>query len=540
MSGGWLARMRHTLRPDTAAATASQRSSARTAPGDTWYCVRRDGKATRTGWAADIALADIPHHAGARLGDTVEACVVDTVSPVPWDRFAKVFVNRARGIVGIEVALGDTRLRYAPTHAITTNRSFDRTLDRFLDRHGATRGEFASRGRLWALHARQFLAKPGGVLAPLTRGTTTVPAEPSEDEDRVADLADGIGCWMLRNLAADGTLPYKYWPSRGQASPADNAIRRFLATIALARFGEFRGVREVREAATRNLRANLARYYRDIGNGRGAIVEPSGAKLGAAALAALAILESPARREFDAVLAKLTAGIRELAATGGNFRTFFFPATRDGQNWNFYTGEALLFWSEALRRKDPCAPPLELATATFRHCRDRHRRARNPAFVPWHTQACVRLHAVTGHREFADFAFEMNDWLLPMQQWDEVDADLRGRFYDPRHRQYGPPHAASTGAYCEGLADAAALARSVGDARREDCYRRALNRGFRSLRQLQFRDRPDAFYVAHRERVIGALRTEVYDNAVRIDSAGHALAAALKVLEARPGGRRTG
>ena len=126
-----------------------------------------------------------------------------------------------------------------------------------------------------------------------------------------------------------------------------------------------------------------------------------------------------------------------------------------------------------------------------------------------------------------------------MQQWEGLSPDLHGRFYDPRRPEFGPPHAASTGAYLEGLADAAALARALGDQRRASGYERAVHRGLRSLRQLQFRDERDAFYVSRKKRVLGALRTEAYDNAVRVDSAAHALAAAIKVL--RPmefGGRR--
>ncbi|MDE0155615.1 MAG: hypothetical protein OXS28_08445, partial [Gammaproteobacteria bacterium] len=44
------------------------------------------------------------------------------------------------------------------------------------------------------------------------------------------------------------------------------------------------------------------------------------------------------------------------------------------------------------------------------------------------------------------------------------------------------------------------------------------------------RDRHDTFYISKKPRVLGALRTEVYDNAVRVDSAAHALAAAIKIL----------
>ena len=139
----------------------------------------------------------------------------------------------------------------------------------------------------------------------------------------------------------------------------------------------------------------------------------------------------------------------------------------------------------------------------------------------------------TGRREFADFVFEISDWLLPMQQWDGLPPDLRGRFYDPRRPDFGPPHAASTGAYLEGLADALALARRLGDGPRVTAYERVVERGLRSLRQLQFRGPHDTFYISRKDRVVGALRTEAYDNTVRVDSAAHALAAAVKLLRQR-------
>lgn len=501
-----------------------------TAPGEAWFCVRRYGTVQRSGWTRGTEPAALARSLTPEPGDVVEMCVVDAVDSVPWNGFRKVFTNRARGILGIELVLADKRLRYAPTRTIATNRSFQRTLDRFLDRHDATRRKFAAEGEVRALSARQYLVRAGGEAEPLSRGTTPVAPRPGPGENRARDIADGIGTWMLANQSSDGSLPYKYWPSRGRESPADNAIRRFLASIALARLADFRNSPEMRDAAVANLSSNLDRYYRDIGDGLGAIVEPAGAKLGAAALAALAILESPARARFAHQFDCLSAGIRALAAPNGGFRTFHFPAARDGDNWNFYSGEALLFWAETLRRGESVAPPPERCAAAFRHCRDQHRRARNPAFVPWHTQACASLYAATSRREFANFAFEMNDWLLPMQQWEEIEADLRGRFYDPGHREYGPPHAASTAVYCEGLADAAALAQAVGDGKRAAVYRRAVDHGLRSLRQMQFRDWRDAFYVSRPDRVMGALRTEVYDNAIRVDSAAHALAAALKVL----------
>lgn len=502
----------------------------------TWFCVRRNGVAKHRGWINEVPLHDLPRQVGPRHGDVVEVCVAHDFRPVEPDRFSKVFCKRARGLVGMEIAYKGEVYRVAPTRMLATNRSFKRVLDRFLKQRNASASEFTDHGSLRAFSARQFLLFSGDQACPtvLFRGAPLVSPTPSESEDRAADLARGIGQWMLENLSPEGALPYKYWPSRGVVSPADNAIRRFLASLSLARLGELRRSAEIREAARRNLRFNLTRYFRNIGQGRGAIVEPTGAKLGAAAIAALAILESPASGEFLPELHMLTAGVNSLADKDRGFRTFFFPPERDGDNWNFYSGEALLFWAEAIRRGTRSAPTLEHWAATFACCRTRHYEARNPAFVPWHTQACASLFKQTGRREYADFALEINDWLLSMQQWDdwpELPPDLWGRFYDPKRPEFGPPHAASTGAYLEGLADAMRVAREIGDEAHTAAYECAIARGLRSLRQLQFRGPTDAFYISRRERVMGALRTEAYDNAVRIDSASHALAAAVKILE---------
>ena len=499
--------------------------------GTTWFCVRRNGAAKREGWMGKVALADLPRRVDASLGDRIEVCFVDGTRPVEPNGISAAFYARAQGILGMEIGFRGETVRYAPTRLLAGNLRFERVLERFLERQNADAGEFASDGSLRALSARQFLISgDGGEVTELFRGSTLVSPTLLEGENRANDIAGGIGIWMLRSISKEGELPYKYWPSRGVESPADNAIRRFLGSLALARLGELRRNARIREAARRNLRFNLNRYFQNLGDGRGAIVERTGAKLGAAALAALAILESPARAEFEAELEMLAAGVESLADAERGFRTFFFPPERDGENWNFYSGEALLFWAEAMRQGVPWAPSLEQWMAAFVRCRRRHRRARNPAFVPWHTQACVSLFAQTKRRELAEFVFEINDWLLPMQQWDGLTEDLRGRFYDPRRPWFGPPHAASTGAYLEGLADALALARALGNESRAAAYQRAVDRGLRSLRQLQFRDHRDTFYISRKERVLGALRTEAYDNAVRIDSAAHALAAAIKIL----------
>ena len=319
-----------------------------------WYCVRRNGVAIRNGWLGEITLTDIRRKVEARADEVVEVCAARDFRPVDPTDFSRVFVQRKRGILGMELEFGKHTVRLAPTRMVASNLSFERALEQFLARAAISRSEFLANGRLRSFSARQYLLPGGsnGGVEKLFRGSTTVSASLPADENRAADLANGIERWMTANLAPDGSIPYKYWPSRGaeRESPADNAIRRFLASWSLARLGEVRENAGIRDVARRNLRYNLDRYFRTLGDGRGAIVEATGAKLGASAIAGLAILDSPVPEKFLDELTMLAAGIESLAHEELGFRTFFFPPERDGQNWNFYSGEALLFWAEAARR----------------------------------------------------------------------------------------------------------------------------------------------------------------------------------------------
>ena len=108
-------------------------------PALTWFCVRTNGEAQRQGWRSDVPLADLPRRVGAGDGDVIEACVVETVRPVAYEKFSRSFRQRDRGLLGIKITLGDKRTRLAPTQMLATNLRFDRALETFLQaagRHG--------------------------------------------------------------------------------------------------------------------------------------------------------------------------------------------------------------------------------------------------------------------------------------------------------------------------------------------------------------------------------------------------------------------
>jgi len=201
----------------------------------------------------------------------------------------------------------------------------------------------------------------------------------------------------------------------------------------------------------------------------------------------------------------------------------------EDQHHNIDAGVALLFWA-SLYQMNPTVQRLDKCRQSFSYYRKYHLANRHPAFIPWHSQAYALLFDETGDPIFRDFVFEMNDWLLPIQQWDRLRSlDLRGRFYGSTSPEYGLSQAAATGNYLQGLAEAYRLAVQNNDPTRANAYELVIWRGICHIRQLQFKNDVDMFYVRKRSQVQGAVRTTVYDNQIGLDNVQQSLMALLKL-----------
>ena len=472
--------------------------------------------------------------------DTIEIVLAHSfVKRDPVAEHRKLAANIHRGVQGLELRFGDRVERYSPTYAISSNRGNARLLERFQEKHGLTDRRMREEVEHRTFEAEQLLVRltdpPGAVL--MERGNRLVRVE-DVDLAKVRGFARLAIAWLAANVHPDGRMTYLYWPSAvGEAAGRNNMIRQWMATNALiqaAAHDKDRG-EELESLAARNIDYNLSRYYRDEAD-LGVIEYAGKVKLGSVALAALALHDHPQRERWLREARALDRMVDHLWNPDGSFRTFYRPAGRD-DNQNFYPGEALLLWASRYQREKDERLYYRFDTS-FRYYREWHLdpRNRNPAFVPWHTQACYLFWKETRDAELEEFIFTMNDWLIENLQEREGDGiyrDTIGRFYHPSDR-YGPPHASSTGVYLEGLADAFVLARTVGDAARRERYRRAIVLGLRSALQLQFADDVDMFYVAEEERpyVHGGVRTTVYDNQIRCDNVQHNLRAVLKILAA--------
>ena len=462
---------------------------------------------------------------------TIEMCIVYSERPLDVRLGSLAVPEMHRGTIGLVLEHEEAMTRHTPTDMIATNMSFTQVFDEFATEQQLSRTDFR-RGFVTArtFESVQILVMLGenSEAIVMTRGNRLVPIEEVTQEN-VRSTSRLLGDWLVRSVHDTGRINYMYWPSRGEESGTNNMIRQWMATVALNRLAKERGDSTLIDLTERNIRYNLKHFYREE-NGLGLIEWGGKVKLGAVALAALALVEHPKHGQFRDYEQALLRTIDHLYQKDGSFITHYRPeGLREQQN--FYPGETLLLWATLYERsRDP--EVLGKFMTSFRYYRDWHLKHRNPAFVPWHTQAYFKVWRLTQDDELMEFVFRMNDWLLGVQQWEDAAyPDTRGRFFDPARPQFGKPHASSTGVYMEGLIDAWVMANECGDAKRSETYRRAIVRGLRSLMQLQFVDDVDMFFVSDKKRVQGGVRATVYANTIRVDNVQHNLMATLKILE---------
>lgn len=504
---------------------------------------RRGWRLAHTWQDGEQALPKAIQAVQQQLAQAGDIASVDTLELVFAQDFERLDPGRRnwstnihRGVYGFEMTYGGVTERHSPTYMLATNRSTRRLLELFKQRHGISDTQSRHAVIYRQFKAQQWLVRLGQQpqAQAMQRGNVYVPLSQVSRES-AGQLARLATDWMSNNLQANGRMTYKYWPSARVESQSNNMIRQWMATIALIRAARHWGDEGLMQRAADNIEYNLGQFYREE-NGFGLIEWQGKIKLGAVALAALALVEHAESQRWAQQEAALRRTTDHLWHEDGSFTTFYKPAGRNDIQ-NFYPGEALLYWA-SLYERDGESSRLERIMKSYVYYRDWHLQPanRNPAFIPWHTQAYYKVWQLTGNKELQEFVFTMNDWLVAEMLQEAEDVlypDTAGRFYNPR-RRYGPPHVSSTGVYLEGLIDAFSLAQQSGEAQRRERYRQAINLGLRSVMQLQFVDEVDMYYVpvSLRGRVKGGLRTTVYNNEIRCDNVQHNLMGVIKILQA--------
>jgi hypothetical protein len=512
--------------------------------------VREAGRLVAEAWgyegAGSYSLRSGIDLAREQLGDaTFDAIELDlahdyrTLEVAAAEALWRLLARDAEGIVGVETRFLDKIDRNAPTQLLARNHSARQEVERLWRQFSITAQEFFDgQGVVRRFAAAQFVIAAGeGTITPLLRGNIVV--EPGEVGPALARAsADLMIAWLLAHLHDEGRTTYTWLPATSRAAKGNNVIRQWTGTLALIEVARRRADAGLWARVDRNVEYNLAAFYVER-EGVGLILEDEQAKLGALALAALALAEHPARDRWASARAGLQRALATLRQPSGKLESYFGRSTPDDDETQaFYPGEALL----AAAAEYALAPtPAALAdyTTSFRHYRARFEATHQAAAVPWQSLAHARMAATlraSGAEpqlaaELEDFVLAMNDWLVEtLADWAEALPDERGQFRD-RKQPAAATHSAATASYMEGLIAAWRIARARGDQVRTALYQRTLARALRNVAQLQFVDAIDMYYVVERERTRGGLRASPTRSEVRIDAVAHALLAVLAMLD---------
>lgn len=460
------------------------------------------------------------------------------------------------GVRGLRIEHDKKVSNHSPTWLLASNRRVRKQMEKVRNEWQLTEEQFAE-STFSTFEADQVLVrldKDPMEAVVMFRGNRVVDIEEVTQASTEA-LARGMMDWLINNVHDDGRLTYHYYPSTGEEDPGNNMIRQWMATNAMIRWAYDRNDQAVFDLVEKNIDYNVSKFFhyeRDrqrvqIAEGEpvpadvlGIINEKGKVKLGAVALAGMAMWLHPKREKWMQEITALQHMVDYLWHDDGSFSSFY--AGSDKEFFNFYPGEAMLWWATIYAEtKDPAL--LAKYKKSFEYFREWHLepKNRNPAFVPWHLQADYQIYLALGEDEaefkadLVKFMFDIANWLVEnMQQWEDGEwlyPDEKGQFYAPEQK-WGVPHASSTGVYLEGLIDAWQLARDLGEDDKREYYRVAMLRGVRSMMQLQFVDDVDMYYVgaSNHKYVQGGIRTNIFDNKIRCDNVQHPLMGIIKIL----------
>jgi hypothetical protein len=399
-----------------------------------------------------------------------------------------------------------------------------------------------------ALHGQERSASPVPPPAP-PAGTSLPPAaeKPVRDFAKLPPLQQQLylsaqrgADWLRRANRPDGRFVPGYLPALKVPLEGDPYLRQVGAAFGLARAARFLGDERQAAVARQAVLTLLLDTAPDTSDPQLRHTTPPSAvvnRLGAAGLLVLAINELPSPGEdLLEQSEQLCNFIRKQQQADGALACSDTPeeaAAADPDAINLYPGVALygLMLSQRYRTAQWKTDAVHKALAYYRPWWKGHRSA---AFVPWHTAACVEACLRTREPAFAEFAYEMSDWLCELQytQLDPHHPLWIGGFmtWTDGKAMAAPPHVGAA-AYAEGMAEAARLARAAADVPRYQRYREATERCLQFLATLQYSDANTQHFADwYRPVLLGGFYAGHQDGNLRLDYTQHAVGALVQYL----------
>lgn len=365
----------------------------------------------------------------------------------------------------------------------------------------------------------------------------TLPDQYTLYRREVAQSAHRGARWLLSSQKPDGLFVYGWNPALNRPLPDNNLLRQAGSAAALARAGTVFHDNEITLAARQAILVLLTTYTEpDEKNPemRRCILAPAdNHPVGFNALLLLAIseLNDPSDallEQGDALARYLVSRQKSDGSIDLNCSLADDATTFDDAGIDYYPGEALYALMRSHTRR-PAPWKLEAVTKAFAFYRGHWKEKPSMAFVPWQTAAYTEAYLLTQDARFAEFVFEMNDWLATLQYVDPHSADptwIGGFGSFDQSRPLRTPPGATTGSCAEALVDAYRVAELVKDTRRTHAYRMALDLANQFLMANQYSVTGYPHFEAWFSRKLnGAFYGSVEDGTVRIDFTQHAVCA---------------
>ena len=170
----------------------------------------------------------------------------------------------------------------------------------------------------------------------------------------------------------------------------------------------------------------------------------------------------------------------------------------------------------------PAPWKLEVVRKALPYYQASWRAKKNLVMVPIFTAACTEAYLATTDKVFADFVFEMNDWLCTFQpqQPDQRHPLWDGGFMACVDGKPMPaPPTVVSAAYADSLAQAARVARQAGDVTHWERYQTAVQHCLRFLMSLQYTEaNSQHFSDWYRPIILGGFHGSLSDGNIRLET----------------------
>ena len=337
--------------------------------------------------------------------------------------------------------------------------------------------------------------------------------------------------WIISNLNDEGYFNYYYNPITEQYSTGNNMIRQIMASRLLAEMSNEN--ESLRELHLKNLDYIINNWYKE-NDSIGYIYFDGKSKLGAMAMMLRTFVYSPFFSDYIDYAEKIYNCIISLQNIDGSFEPWYIEP---GYNYDkdylltFYSGEALLSMVEYYEKTENSSVLNSTILSQDYYLEEYVENLIEnyyPAYVPWHTQSLNKLYKITGEKKYSDAIMTLNDELLKIL--DTENNDTLGRFYNESLPQYGTPHSSSDGVYTEGLSYAYEIALLTNDTYHIESYKKALELAIDNTIRLQYKD-TNTLDFNFSERIIGAIRINIDNYDIRVDTTQHSMDAFRKLLD---------